>query len=91
MQATVSDDMGHVAAAQETTLFSRDGSGGQFALTLTGAPRTLRIGVVTTMIYMIKFQNEVSRQHQRSPERRLAAGADLRPVGAPPSASTATC
>jgi uncharacterized repeat protein (TIGR01451 family) len=58
LQATVNDDMGHVAAAQETTLFSRDGAGGQFALALTGAPRNLRIGVVTTMIYMIKFQNE---------------------------------
>jgi uncharacterized repeat protein (TIGR01451 family) len=57
LQANISDDLGNIAAASETTLLVRDTQLGQFNLTLTGAPRNLRIGVVTTMIYIIKLQN----------------------------------
>jgi uncharacterized repeat protein (TIGR01451 family) len=57
VRAFVTDDNSHAAAANEATLFSLQSGGSPFQLSLTGAPRNLRIGVVTTMVYVIKLRN----------------------------------
>ncbi len=57
IQAWIEDDNGNVASAAEVTLFSRFSGGSPFQLTLSGAPRNLRVGVVTTMLYLVKLRN----------------------------------
>jgi uncharacterized repeat protein (TIGR01451 family) len=59
MRTWVEDENGHVASAVEVTLYrSESGPDTPYLLNITGAPRNLRIGVVTTMVYVIKLTNE---------------------------------
>ena len=57
LRAWVVDSSGQVASAAEVTLFSTGHAGSPYQLSLTGAPRNLRIGVVTTVVYLIKLRN----------------------------------
>jgi uncharacterized repeat protein (TIGR01451 family) len=59
MRTWIEDDSGHVASAVEVTLYrTESGPDTPYLLNLTGAPRNLRIGVVSTMVYVIKLTNE---------------------------------
>jgi uncharacterized repeat protein (TIGR01451 family) len=57
LRGWVDDDSGHVASASQATLVSGTTALRQYAFGVTGAPRNLRIGVVTTAIYVIKARN----------------------------------
>jgi uncharacterized repeat protein (TIGR01451 family) len=57
LRAFVTDEDGHAAAETEVTLFTVQANRTPFQLSLSGAPRNLRIGVVTTMLYVIKLRN----------------------------------
>jgi uncharacterized repeat protein (TIGR01451 family) len=59
MRTWVEDEDGHVGSAVEVTLYrSEGGPASPYVLNITGAPRNLRIGAVTTMVYVIKVTNE---------------------------------
>jgi uncharacterized repeat protein (TIGR01451 family) len=59
MRTWIEDDSGYVASAVEVTLYrTESGPESPYLLNLTGAPRNLRIGAVTTMVYVITLTNE---------------------------------
>ena len=59
LRAWVEEDGGNVASAVEVTLYrSESGPDSPYLMNLTGAPRNLRIGAVTTMVYVIKLTNQ---------------------------------
>jgi uncharacterized repeat protein (TIGR01451 family) len=59
VRAWVTDDSGYLAAGTEVTVFDESGGlSSPYALSLTGAPRSLRIGVVDEVVYMIKLRNQ---------------------------------
>ena len=57
MRAWIDDDAGHLGSASEVTFTSDNSALRQYTLALTGAPRNLRIGVVTTEVYLINLRN----------------------------------
>jgi len=57
LDAWVDDASVHLASASEVTGVTGGAATAQYSLSLTGAPRNLRLGVVTTEIYMIKVRN----------------------------------
>jgi uncharacterized repeat protein (TIGR01451 family) len=59
MRTWVMDDGGNVASALEVTLYRTEpGPDSDYLLNLSGGPRNLRIGVVDTMVYVIKLSHE---------------------------------
>jgi len=59
VRAWVIDDGGRVASGGEVTVYNEYGGGGsQYVMTMTGSPRSLRIGVVEDVIYMIRLNNQ---------------------------------
>jgi uncharacterized repeat protein (TIGR01451 family) len=59
MRTWVTEDDGNVANALEVTMFSSEsGPDSPYLLNLSGGPRNLRIGVVDTVVYVIKLSHE---------------------------------
>ena len=57
-RAWVTAGAGFTASTNEVTLYTEDvGPDGPYLMTMTGAPRFLRIGVVEEAVYMIKLRN----------------------------------
>ncbi len=59
VRAWVIDEGGRLASGSEVTVYAESiGARSPYVMTMTGAPRSLRIGVVEDVVYMIKLRNQ---------------------------------